>query len=305
VTYGLGTENSSLPGFVTICPTLAHGGVNNWSSAFLPAAFQGTPIGNASVPAKNAKVAFIQNDRIPTDLQKLQLEALRQNNHQFLESTGSDQALEGRIASFELAFRMQGEMPKVEDLSGESSATKALYGLNDPVTENFGRQCLLARRFLERGVRFVQVSHSDAFVQWDQHGDLRKGHTKNAREVDKPIAALLYDLKQRGLLEDTLVWWGGEFGRTPTAQGSNDGRDHNPEGFTMWLAGGGVKGGYSHGATDEYGFFAQQGKVHIHDMHATILHLLGMDHERLTYRHAGRDFRLTDVHGKVVDEIFA
>lgn len=305
VTYGLGTENSSLPGFVTICPTLAHGGVNNWSSAFLPAAFQGTPIGNASVPAKNAKVAFIQNDRIPTDLQKLQLEALRQNNHQFLESTGSDQALEGRIASFELAFRMQGEMPKVEDLSGESAATKALYGLNDPVTENFGRQCLLARRFLERGVRFVQVSHSDAFVQWDQHGDLRKGHTKNAREVDKPIAALLYDLKQRGLLEDTLVWWGGEFGRTPTAQGSNDGRDHNPEGFTMWLAGGGVKGGYSHGATDEYGFFAQQGKVHIHDMHATILHLLGMDHERLTYRHAGRDFRLTDVHGKVVDEIFA
>lgn len=305
VTYGLGTENSSLPGFVTICPTLAHGGVNNWSSAFLPAAFQGTPIGNASVPAKNAKVAFIQNDRIPTDLQKLQLEALRQNNHQFLETTGSDQALEGRIASFELAFRMQGEMPKVEDLSGESAATKALYGLNDPVTENFGRQCLLARRFLERGVRFVQVSHSDAFVQWDQHGDLRKGHTKNAREVDKPIAALLYDLKQRGLLEDTLVWWGGEFGRTPTAQGSNDGRDHNPEGFTMWLAGGGVKGGYSHGATDEYGFFAQQGKVHIHDMHATILHLLGMDHERLTYRHAGRDFRLTDVHGKVVDEIFA
>jgi len=305
VTYGLGTENSSLPGFVTICPTLAHGGVNNWSSAFLPAAFQGTPIGNASVPAKNAKVAFIQNDRIPTDLQKLQLEALRQNNHQFLESTGSDQALEGRIASFELAFRMQGEMPKVEDLSGESAATKALYGLNDPVTENFGRQCLLARRFLERGVRFVQVSHSDAFVQWYQHGDLRKGHTKNAREVDKPIAALLYDLKQRGLLEDTLVWWGGEFGRTPTAQGSNDGRDHNPEGFTMWLAGGGVKGGYSHGATDEYGFFAQQGKVHIHDMHATILHLLGMDHERLTYRHAGRDFRLTDVHGKVVDEIFA
>ena len=305
VTYGLGTENSSLPGFVTICPTLAHGGVNNWSSAFLPAAFQGTPIGNASVPAKNAKVAFIQNDRIPTDLQKLQLEALRQNNHQFLETTGSDQALEGRIASFELAFRMQGEMPKVEDLSGESAATKALYGLNDPVTENFGRQCLLARRFLERGVRFVQVSHSDAFVQWDQHGDLRKGHTKNSREVDKPIAALLYDLKQRGLLEDTLVWWGGEFGRTPTAQGSNDGRDHNPEGFTMWLAGGGVKGGYSHGATDEYGFFAQEGKVHIHDMHATILHLLGLDHERLTYRHAGRDFRLTDVHGKVVDEIFA
>lgn len=305
ISYGLGTENSNLPGFVTICPTLAHGGVNNWSSAFLPASFQGTPLGNASVPAKNARVAFIQNDRLSPDLQKLQLEALRQNNHQFLETTGADQALEGRIASFELAFRMQGEMPKVEDLSGESAATKALYGLNDPVTENFGRQCLLARRFLERGVRYVQVSHSDAFVQWDQHGDLTKGHGKNAREVDQPIGALLYDLKQRGLLEDTLVWWGGEFGRTPTAQGAGDGRDHNPEGFTMWLAGGGVKGGYSHGATDEYGFFAREGRVHIHDMHATILHLLGMDHERLTFRHAGRDFRLTDIHGKVVDEIIA
>jgi len=222
-----------------------------------------------------------------------------------MDTTGPDQALEGRIASFELAFRMQNEMPKAEDLSQESEATRALYGLNDPITENFGRQCLMARRFLERGVRYVQVSHSDAFVQWDQHGDLKKGHTKNALEVDRPIAALLYDLKQRGLLEDTLVWWGGEFGRTPTAQGSGDGRDHNPEGFTMWLAGGGVKGGYSHGATDDYGFFAEKGKVHIHDMHATILHLMGLDHERLTFKHAGRDFRLTDVHGRVVDEIIA
>lgn len=306
VTYGLGSENSSLPGFVTICPTLAHGGVTNWGSAFLPAAYQGTPLGNASVPSKNARVSFINNDKVSSQLQQLQLNALQKANRDFMEdTTGADQALEGRIASFELAFRMQNEMPKAEDLSQESEATRALYGLNDPITENFGRQCLMARRFLERGVRYVQVSHSDAFVQWDQHGDLKKGHTKNALEVDQPIAALLYDLKQRGLLEDTLVWWGGEFGRTPTAQGSGDGRDHNPEGFTMWLAGGGVKGGYSHGATDDYGFFAEKGKVHIHDMHATILHLMGLDHEKLTFKHAGRDFRLTDVHGRVIDEVIA
>ena len=305
VTYGLGSENSSLPGFVTICPTLAHGGVTNWGSAFLPAAYQGTPLGNASVSSKNARVAFINNDKVSSQLQQLQLNALQKSNREFMDTTGPDQALEGRIASFELAFRMQNEMPKAEDLSQESEATRALYGLNDPITENFGRQCLMARRFLERGVRYVQVSHSDAFVQWDQHGDLKKGHTKNALEVDRPIAALLYDLKQRGLLEDTLVWWGGEFGRTPTAQGSGDGRDHNPEGFTMWLAGGGVKGGYSHGATDDYGFFAEKGKVHIHDMHATSLHLMGLDHERLTFKHAGRDFRLTDVHGRVIDEVIA
>ena len=305
VTYGLGSENSSLPGFITICPTLAHGGVTNWGSAFLPAAYQGTPLGNASVSSKNARVAFINNDKVSSQLQQLQLNALQKSNREFMDTTGPDQALEGRIASFELAYRMQNDMPKAEDLSQESEATRALYGLNDPITENFGRQCLMARRFLERGVRYVQVSHSDAFVQWDQHGDLKKGHTKNALEVDRPIAALLYDLKQRGLLEDTLVWWGGEFGRTPTAQGSGDGRDHNPEGFTMWLAGGGVKGGYSHGATDDYGFFAEKGKVHIHDMHATILHLMGLDHEMLTFKHAGRDFRLTDVHGRVVDEIIA
>ncbi len=304
INYGLGTENSSLPGFITICPTLAHGGVTNWSSAFLPAAYHGTPLGNASVPSKNAKVAFIENDKISRKMQQLQLETLQKANRDFLQTTGPDQALEGRIASFELAYRMQNEMPRAEDLSQESEATRALYGLNDPITENFGRQCLLARRLLERGVRFVQVSHSDAFVQWDQHGDLKKGHAKNAREVDAPISALLYDLKKRGLLEDTLVWWGGEFGRTPTSQGT-DGRDHNPDGFTMWLAGGGVKGGFSHGATDDYGFFAAKGKVHIHDMHATILHLLGLDHEKLTFKHAGRDFRLTDVHGRVVEEIIA
>ena len=185
-------------------------------------------------------------------------------------------------------------MPEAQDVSVESEATKKLYGMDQPVTANFGRQCLMARRFLERGVRFVQVTHSDGEVQWDQHSALFKGHTKNAAEVDKPIAGFLQDLKARGLLDDTLVVWGGEFGRTPTAQGG-DGRDHNPHGFTMWLAGGGVKRGIAYGETDDYGYFAQQSKVHIHDLHATMLHLLGMNHEKLTYRYAGRDFRLTDV----------
>jgi uncharacterized protein (DUF1501 family) len=200
---------------------------------------------------------------------------------------------------------MQSEMPRLQDLSLESAATHKLYGLDDKVTENFARQCLMARRFAEAGVRFIQVTHSDAFVQWDQHGDLRKGHTKNALEVDRPIAGLLKDLKQRGLLEDTLVLWGGEFGRTPTAQGTTDGRDHNPEGFTMWMAGGGVRGGMRYGATDEYGYYALEKPMHIHDVHATMLHILGLDHLRLTHRHAGRDFRLTDVAGTVHEGILA
>ena len=190
-------------------------------------------------------------------------------------------SLEARINSFELAFRMQTELPKVEDLSGETPETQKLYGLDDPVTANFGRMCLKARRFAEAGVRFIQVTHSDSKVQWDQHGDLKEGHEKNAREVDQPIAGLLQDLKARGLLKDTLVWWGGEFGRTPVAQGGSNGRDHNPEGFTMWLAGGGTKGGFRYGSTDDYGYYAAENKVHIHDLHATILHLLGLDHEKL------------------------
>lgn len=305
VAYGLGTENRNLPAYITICPTLAHGGVNNWGSAFLPAACQGVPIGNASIPVDQAKVKFIESN-LPPEIQKKQLELLAEANREHLQRNGPDQALEGRIDSFELAFRMQRAMPEVEDLSKETETTKRLYGLDDPITANFGRQCLLARRFSERGVRFVQVTHSDAFVQWDQHGDLRKGHTKNAKEVDVPIAGLLKDLKSRGMLDDTLVMWGGEFGRTPTVEGGgNDGRDHNPEGFTVWLAGGGVKRGFRYGATDDYGWFAEQNKVHIHDLHATILHLLGIDHERLTYRYAGRDFRLTDVSGNVVKEVIA
>ncbi len=304
VTYGLGTENRDLPGFITICPTLAHGGVNNWGAAFLPAQYQGTPLGNASTPVEQARVRYIQNERVPPEVQRLQLDRLAEMNREHLQNAGPEPSLEARIQSFELAFRMQRQMPEAEDIASETEATRRLYGLDDPVTANFGRQCLLARRFAERGVRFIQVTHSDAFVQWDQHSNLRQGHAKNAREVDQPIAALLHDLKARGLLEDTLVWWGGEFGRTPTVEG-NDGRDHNPEGFTMWLAGGGVKGGYHHGSTDDYGWYAAEDKVHIHDLHATILHLLGLDHERLTYRYAGRDFRLTDVHGRVVQEIMA
>lgn len=306
VAYGLGTENRNLPAFITICPTLAHGGVNNWGSAFLPAACQGVSIGNASVPVEQAKVRYIDNPRLPRDVQRRQLDLLAEANREHLERAGPDLALEGRLESFELAFRMQTAMPRIEDISGESAATKRLYGLDDPVTAGFGRQCLLARRFLEHGVRFVQVTHSDGMVQWDQHGNLKKGHAKNALEVDVPIAGLLDDLKRRGLLDDTLVLWGGEFGRTPTVEGGgDDGRDHNPEGFTVWVAGGGVKGGYRHGATDDYGYYAVQDRVHVHDLHATILHLLGLDHEKLTYRYAGRDFRLTDVHGHVVQEILA
>jgi hypothetical protein len=304
VTYGLGTENQDLPGFVTICPTLAHGGVKNWSSSFLPATYAGTPIGNASIPVTQARVRYLTNEKVDRQQQRQELDLLAEMNREHLQTTGPEQALESRIDSFELAFRMQSVFPEVEDLRHENAATLEAYGINDKVTENFGRQCLLARRFVERGVRFVQVTHSDGMVQWDQHGDLFKGHTKNAKEVDQPIAALLQDLKNRGLLDDTLVLWGGEFGRTPTAQGK-DGRDHNPEGFTMWLAGGGVKPGIKYGATDEFGYYAAENKVHVHDLHATLLHILGLDHERLTYRYAGRDFRLTDVAGKVVRGILA
>ncbi len=304
VVYGLGTENDDLPGFITICPTLAHGGVNNWGAAFLPAWTQGTPIGNASIPSSQAFVKHIRNPRLSEAMQRRQLDFLAESNQEHLKLAGADLALEGRINSFELAFRMQGTMPEVQDITHETAATQKMYGLDNPVTANFGRQCLMARRFLEKGVRFVQVTHSDSEVQWDQHGNLYKGHSKNAAEVDKPIAGLLKDLRSRGLLDDTLVIWGGEFGRTPTAQGK-DGRDHNPYGFTMWMAGGGVKPGYAHGATDDYGWFAQENKVHIHDLHATVLHLLGMDHERLTHRYAGRDFRLTDIAGHVVKEIIA
>jgi hypothetical protein len=301
ITYGLGTEARDLPGFITICPTLTHGGVNNWSSAFLPAAYQGTPLGSASTAAEQALFPFIKNAETPRAVQRLELGLLEEMNRQRLDQVGPDPGLEGRIASFELAFRMQAAAPEVQDISGETPETLRLYGLDDPGTKNFGRQCLMARRFAERGVRFVQVTHS---YKWDQHDNLKSAHAANALEVDRPMAGLLRDLKRRGLLDDTLVWWGGEFGRTPVAQGK-DGRDHNPHGFTMWLAGGGVRPGICHGATDDFGYFAVEDKVHLHDLHATLLHLLGLDHLRLTYRHAGRDFRLTDVAGEVVRGILA
>jgi hypothetical protein len=301
ITYGLGTENSSMPGFLTICPTQSHGGANNFGSAFLPAPYAGTAIGSVGVPARDARIPFITNTETPRNIQRMEIDYSQALNRKQLEHTGPDHALEGRIESFELAFRMQTEAPELQDLSKEPEATKKLYGLDNPITEDFGRQCLMARRFSEKGVRFVQVSHT---YKWDQHEKLKRDHQQNAAEVDKPIAALLYDLKARGLLKDTLVIWGGEFGRTPTAQGS-DGRDHNPEAFTMWMAGGGVKPGLSYGATDDYGYYSVVDKVHFHDLHATILYLLGLDHKRLTYRYAGRDFRLTDVHGNVVEGILA
>jgi len=301
VTYGLGTENASMPGFLTICPTQSHGGANNFGSAFLPAPYAGTSIGSVGVAAKDARIPFISNSETPRDIQRKEIDYSQVLNRKQLEITGPDRALEGRIESFELAFRMQAEAPDLQDLSSESEATKKLYGLDNPITEDFGRQCLMARRFSEKGVRFVQVSHT---YKWDQHENLKRDHSQNAAEVDKPIAGLLKDLKARGLLKDTLVIWGGEFGRTPTAQGS-DGRDHNPEAFTVWMAGGGVKPGLSYGATDDYGYYSVEKKVHFHDLHATILHLMGLDHLRLTYRYAGRDFRLTDVHGNVVKDILA
>tara|TARA_B100000029_G_scaffold482978_1_gene533687 strand:+ start:958 stop:2325 length:1368 start_codon:yes stop_codon:yes gene_type:complete len=302
ILYGLGTENQDLPGYITICPTLTHGGVNAYNSAFLPAIYQGTPLGNASISADRVQIPFIQNaEATPRDLQRLELDLVRAMNQRRLRETGPDKSLEARINSFELAFRMQSAAPELQDISNESEATLRLYGVDGEKTRNFGRQCLMARRFVEQGVRFIQCTHS---YKWDQHGGLRAGHEQNASEVDKPIAGLLTDLKQRGLLEETLVLWGGEFGRTPVAQG-NDGRDHNPQGYTMWLAGGGVRGGLTYGQTDDYGYFAAVDKVHLHDLHATILHLLGLDHTRLTYRYAGRDFRLTDVYGEVVHDLLA
>ncbi|MBS1826687.1 MAG: DUF1501 domain-containing protein [Acidobacteria bacterium] len=301
VTYGLGSENQSMPGYVTICPTQSHGGANNFSSAFLPAPYAGTPVGSVGVPAREARIPFIENKETPRNIQRMEIDYTQAMNREQLEHTGPDAALEGRIESFELAFRMQSAAPELQDLSGETEATRKMYGLDNPVTEDFGRQCLMARRLSERGVRFVQVSHT---YKWDQHANLKRDHEGNAREVDQPIAALLADLKARGLLKDTLVLWAGEFGRTPTAQGS-DGRDHNPEAFTVWLAGGGVKAGLSYGSTDDYGYYSVEKKVHFHDLHATMLHLLGMDHLRLTYRYAGRDFRLTDIHGNVVTDIIA
>ncbi len=300
ISYGLGTENENLPSFVTICPTLGHGGVRNFGSAFLPAEHQATRIGSSRSKMAEASIENLRNPKLSRHVLRKELDLAQDLNRLQLEREGIDGILEARIQSLELAFRMQTEAPEITDLSQETAATYRLYGIDDPVTENFGRECLLARRLSESGVRFVQASHS----YWDQHSDLSSKHSSLAAEVDRPIAGLLQDLKARGLLDETLVIWGAEFGRTPTAQGK-DGRDHNPHAFTYWMAGGGVKPGTTYGASDDYGFYAERDRVHVHDFHATLLYLLGIDHQRLTYRYGGRDFRLTDIHGQVVHQILA
>lgn len=299
VSYGLGTENSDLPGFVSISPSASHGGPRNYGPAFLPAAHQATTIGRNGSLKEGATFDYLQAKN-PESIQERKLRMLQEMNREHYART-QHSPVEGMIKSMEMAFRMQASAPSVIDVADEPEHIRELYGIGTKETDTFGRQCLLARRFAEAGVRYLQVSTPNV---WDQHGNLKAGHEKNSLAVDKPIAGLLADLKQRGLLEDTLVVWGGEFGRTPIVQGSN-GRDHNPQGFCMWMAGGGVKGGLAYGETDEFGYYAVKDKVHMHDLHATILHLLGLDHERLTYRYAGRDFRLTDVYGEVVDGIFA
>ncbi len=300
LTYGLGTENENLPGFMTICPRST---VSMYGSSFLPAIYQGTAIGKAGKPAAEATIRHLVDPTLPPRIQKEQLEHILAMNRQHLQRTGKDDRLDGLIRSFELAYRMQTEVLPVLDISTESKSTLEMYGIDQKPTDDFGRQCLMARRLSEAGVRFVQVtSTTPSKLGWDHHFAIRKTLPSSCKDVDKPIAGLLADLQSRGLLEDTLVLWGGEFGRTPTG---GAGREHNQYGFTCWLAGGGVKSGFSFGETDEFGYKAITDKVHVHDLHATILHLLGLDHERLTYRYSGRDFRLTDVHGRVVKEIIA
>lgn len=303
VLYGLGSDNESLPGFVTISPSLGNGGPRNYSNAFLPAVFQGTPLGRGGQPATEATIKNIANAAWSHEQQRRQHDLIGTlSRHQRVAAADSE--LDAVIASYELAWRLQNNAPGALDLDRESATTLKMYGIGEKPTDNFGRQCLMARRLAEQGVRYIQVNYGDNSNNpaWDQHSNLPK-HAEHAAAVDKPVAALLTDLKARGLLEDTIVWWGGEFGRTPYAERNGTGRDHNPLGFTVWLAGGGFKAGHAHGATDESGHLAVEGKVHMHDLHATILHQLGLDHERLTFRHAGRDFRLTDVAGRLVPEI--
>jgi len=307
MTYGLGTENQNLPAFVAMCP----GGYpiqesQNWQAGFLPGIYQGTYI-DTQHQSVDKLIEFIENRRVSTADQRRQLDLIQSLNRLHQDARDEDPQLESRIQSFELAYRMQSEAAEAFDVSREPQHTLDAYG---PGTQ--ARQLLIARRLLERGVRFVQVWHG-AGQPWDNHDDIEVNHRRLAKETDQAIAALLTDLKERGLFEDTLVIWGGEFGRTPTVElpkeGSNagkiNGRDHNHWGFSMWLAGGGTRGGYVHGATDEFGFKAIENRVHVHDLHATLLHLMGFDHEKFTYRWAGRDFRLTDIHGHVVKDLIA
>ncbi len=299
--YGMGSECQNLPGFVVLNGGLIPpGGLDNFNSGFLPAAFQGSIFRRGQDLLANVKPADSRGD-----VQQRKLAMIRQLDMEAMKQMGASDPLESAMANYELAYRMQTAVPELADLKDETAATLQLYGLDNPKTEVYGRQCLLARRLVERGVRFIELTcQSLGHDRWDQHGNLKKGHTDNALATDKPIAGLIKDLKARGLLDETLLVWSGEFGRTPFAQG-RDGRDHNPFAFTIWMAGGGVRGGTIYGASDEYGYKVVEGKAQIHDLHATMLHLLGMDHKRLTYRWGGRDMRLTDVHGEVIREIVA
>ncbi len=300
VSYGLGCESDSLPAYITISPPRGHGGVQNYGSAFLPSIHQGTAIGSAETPIAKARVSHVGNGRWGRREQRQQLDLIQTLNQEHLRAAEVDQSIEGMIGNYELAFRMQSTIPQVMSLDDETQETLDLYGINREPTDNFGRQCLLARKFAESGVRYIQVSTD---YTWDHHKDLTSGMVSESAKVDRPIAGLLSDLGRRGLLDDTLVVWGAEFGRTPMAENGN-GRNHHPKAFTMWLAGGGVRGGLTYGSTDEFGYRPVENPVHMHDLHATLLYALGMDHKRLTYRHAGRDFRLTDVHGEAVTTLW-
>lgn len=295
--YGLGSENAELPGFITINPA---GGAPSYGSAFLPASYQGIKIDGVQERDGGGRMANIGNAKLSAELQREQLDLLATLNKDRLQKDGVNTDLEGLIQSYELAFRMEGAVPAIMDISNETQATRDAYGIGTKGTDNFGRQCLLARRFAEAGVRFIELGMGG----WDQHNNLKAKLTTNARAIDRPIAALLADLKQRDMLKDTLVVWGGEFGRTPAAQRA-DGRDHNATGFSMWMAGGGVKGGYRHGSTDDHGEKAVDKKMHINDLHATMLYLLGLDHTKLTYQYSGREVRLTDLAGTVAHDVVA
>tara|TARA_R110002072_G_scaffold13481_2_gene56817 strand:- start:8646 stop:10034 length:1389 start_codon:yes stop_codon:yes gene_type:complete len=303
VGYGLGSECQELPGFVILNSGLIPpGGLDNFNSGFLPASYQGSVFAAQDPPVSN-----IQRTEKTAELQQRKLALMKRLDGRVLERYGKADKLESAIANYELAARMQTAVPDLMDVASETKETIQAYGLEDEFknTQTFGRSCLIARRLVERGVRFIELTcPSGNGDRWDQHGGLVDGHSKNARSVDKPIAALLADLKQRGLLESTLVIWSGEFGRTPFAQGTN-GRDHNPYGFSIWMAGGGIKGGITYGATDEFGYKVVENRVEVHDLHATMLYLLGVDHTKLTYRFSGRDMRLTDVHGHLIDGILA
>ena len=306
ILYGLGSENENLPGFVSITPSIGNGGARNYGNAFLPARAQGTAIGRASDKSDQLAMKDLDEHLTTLEVRHRRLRLVQEINESQLRNRAMDSELDAATESFDLAWRMQTQAPDVFDLNRESQATLKMYGIGSAPTDAFGRKCLLARRLCESGVRFVQVNYGDdsANPAWDQHSNLPK-HEEHARSVDRPVAGLLADLKQRGLLEDTIVWFGSEFGRTPYAEKNGTGRDHNPGGFTVWLAGGGVKPGMTFGKTDEFGHQGIQDKVHMHDLHATILHLLGVDHEQLTYRYSGRNFRLTDVYGRVVRDVLS